>query len=187
VDKRPSRSDGPHDRGRDHLGLPIPGPGRVAGPRPGLRHRPRLRRAPRGAAMANAVPGHHRRLACRPDSLQDQPAPPHPGTKHLVSRHLADGESIRAVAAEWRVSVSTVHRCLQRHPAADGRPRPVSARRVRSPAARVRWAKGAAGPPAGKVRQTKPDRPCPAMLRPTACRDRSPSRSVPAGRRAVPS
>src|SRR5829696_3696214 len=33
--------------------------------------------------MANPLPGHLRGLGKRPGTLQDQPAPPHPGTIHL--------------------------------------------------------------------------------------------------------
>src|SRR3954469_23855839 len=36
------------------------------------------------AAMANPLPGHLRGLGKGPGSVQDQPAPPHPGTIHLV-------------------------------------------------------------------------------------------------------
>jgi transposase InsO family protein len=34
--------------------------------------------------VANPVPGHLRRQDQKPVHLQDQPAPPHPGTKHLA-------------------------------------------------------------------------------------------------------
>src|SRR3954471_19738171 len=34
--------------------------------------------------MANPVPGHLRGLGERPGPVQNQPAPPHPGTIHLV-------------------------------------------------------------------------------------------------------
>ena len=33
--------------------------------------------------MANTLPGHLRCLDEGPDTLQDQPAPPHPGTTHV--------------------------------------------------------------------------------------------------------
>ena len=43
-----------------------------------------LRQAPQGAAVENAVRSHRARLDKRPVNLQDQPAPPHPGTTHLT-------------------------------------------------------------------------------------------------------
>src|SRR5215207_3161816 len=38
--------------------------------------------------MANPLPGHLRGLGKRPDTFQDQPAPPHPGTIHLALQLL---------------------------------------------------------------------------------------------------
>ena len=64
-------------------GLPLPRPRRPQGPCPGLRHRLQLRQAPQGTAMENHVSGHLRCLGKRPSHLQDQPAPPYPGTKNL--------------------------------------------------------------------------------------------------------
>src|SRR4051812_11849567 len=41
--------------------------------------------------MANALSSHLRRLGQGPGPVQNEPAPPHPGTAHLVySRHLVE-------------------------------------------------------------------------------------------------
>src|SRR5215211_2548767 len=45
-----------------------------------------FRQAPEAAAMANPLPGYLRGLGQGPSPLQDQPAPPHPGTIHLVGQ-----------------------------------------------------------------------------------------------------
>jgi transposase len=82
LDRRPGGADEPHRQGGHHQGLPPPRPRRAEGPRPRLRARLQLRQAPQGAQVANPVPGDLRRLGQGPVDLQDQPAPPLPGTKH---------------------------------------------------------------------------------------------------------
>src|SRR5215217_1618809 len=62
LDQRPGGADEPHRQGRHHQGLPLPGPRRLEGARPRLRARLQLRQAPQGAALADPVPGHLRRL-----------------------------------------------------------------------------------------------------------------------------
>ena len=81
LDQRPGRTHEPHRQGRHHQGVPLPGPRSAEGPRSGLRVSLQLRQAPQSPAVANTVPDHLRRLESRPIRVQDQPAPPHPGTK----------------------------------------------------------------------------------------------------------
>src|SRR3954454_5845802 len=47
--------------------------------------------------MANPLPGHLRGLGKGPSTLQDQPAPPHPGTIHLVSAAGDPGSVVVAI------------------------------------------------------------------------------------------
>ncbi|CAA9301282.1 MAG: Transposase, partial [uncultured Gemmatimonadaceae bacterium] len=83
VDQRAGRADAPHGQGRHRARLPLRHACRPGGARRRLRHRLQLRQAPQGAPVANPVPGGLRRLDEGPRPLQDQPAPPHPGTVHL--------------------------------------------------------------------------------------------------------
>ena len=66
---------------------------------PGLRHGLQLRQAPQGSTMANPVPSHLRCLGQRPSHLQNQPAPSHPGTKHLEVDDPALADRARAQPA----------------------------------------------------------------------------------------
>jgi hypothetical protein len=161
-----------------------PDPEALRGPRPGLRHRPRLRQAPQGAALAHTLPGRLRRLEGRPFSLRDRPAPPHPGTAHPLARPAG---RVRAVAAGRAT------------------PRPLVGRRRAGGAVRAAARHGVAragggvggrhagpGAPEGRRRQGKPARTRSAARgaasrpRPVPCATpragRSPSRSCRARR-----
>jgi hypothetical protein len=133
-----------------------PDPEALRGPRPGLRHRPRLRQAPQGAALAHTLPGRLRRLEGRPFSLRDRPAPPHPGTAHLAGarrrrrrRRAGQSTSGRLPAAlPRRVAAAPPlgpgrgalddRTAAVAGPRRTGRGRPWRARPVRRPAAALR-------------------------------------------------
>ncbi len=84
LDEWSGRADEPHRQGRYHQGLPLPRPRGSQGARPRLRPGLQLRQTPQGATVADPVPSHPGRMDQGPVHLQDQPAPPHPGTVHLA-------------------------------------------------------------------------------------------------------
>jgi transposase-like protein len=104
LDEWPGRADEPHGQGGHHQGLPLPGPRCLEGPCPGLRPRLQLRQAPQGAQVEDPVPGDLRCLDQEPVHLQDQPAPPHPGTKHVSAAGAKGGSRARRSAARAAAS-----------------------------------------------------------------------------------
>src|SRR5271156_4978758 len=84
--------------------------------RPGLRHRLQLRQALEGPEMANTLSGHLRGLDESSRNLQNQPAPPHSGTTHLVDMDpMPDTPNVKVIETKrkppmWAVKVGARHR-----------------------------------------------------------------------------
>ena len=88
LDQWPSRANEPDGQGCNHQDIPLRHGRQPARARPGLPVSLQLRQAPQSPPMAHAVPGHLRRLENKSIRVQNQPAPLHPGTKHLGLRRV---------------------------------------------------------------------------------------------------